>query len=499
MPLLHSSYLSKWYVVASRTPTKCIYVIKNSQRYLSSAQVTTALRPFYFLVHPDLFGRHPRAQHVNDSSLKVLNSHLDSLINHEKPRPVSLRFYVKNKKMQGILSTVALQLNKTSARDTVHGILREFDLPTKYVDSLPETLHQPDRKVTYHRPFNDFTRNFSPEEELCMTRRENLYTWLIKNMGEAERRLAVSEPIRQDIVRLRSWLIDELNLTKLSWQRGLGTTHLRGCLQGLTALTTHHQEIKEILQGRAVHFGSETGVSLEGNMVLSTSEVRNQWLKVICKLPEQEPMIRRIPGMQKAVSNALREIQVTHRKYQPFVLVEHYIQHLRRLVTSLGDYQGREGFPKSWPQTLSSLQLVVESAAGPLMLSPTGQILAPSSCPPWLLVNFITENMEQAQRIIDDYERIRDKEKDLYEKCKGELGLEFLEKDDSVMPNMMIECLERLLDSAYRLSPLLSGARLWITHYYAVMLDGELTLDAIVSESQLVNERVNERENNIQS
>ncbi|KAK8748515.1 hypothetical protein OTU49_015829, partial [Cherax quadricarinatus] len=122
----------------------------------------------------DLFGRHPRAQHVNDSSLKVLNSHLDSLINHEKPRPVSLRFYVKNKKMQGILSTVALQLNKTSARDTVHGILREFDLPTKYVDSLPETLHQPDRKVTYHRPFNDFTRNFSPEEELCMTRRENL-------------------------------------------------------------------------------------------------------------------------------------------------------------------------------------------------------------------------------------------------------------------------------------------------------------------------------------
>lgn len=44
-------------------------------------------------------------------------------------------------------------------------------------------------------------------------------------------------------------------------------------------------------------------------------------------------------------------------------------------------------------------------AAGPLMLSPTGQILAPSSCPPWLLVNFITENMDQAKEMISDYQR----------------------------------------------------------------------------------------------
>lgn len=72
--------------------------------------------------------------------------------------------------------------------------------------------------------------------------------------------------------------------------------------------------------------------------------------------------------------------------------------------------------------------------------------------------------------------RIRKKEKALYEKCKAKLGLEFLEKDDSVMPGMMVECLERLLESSYRLSPLLTGARLWVTHYYAVMVDGEVCI-----------------------
>ncbi|XP_042226480.1 T-cell activation inhibitor, mitochondrial-like isoform X2 [Homarus americanus] len=120
-----------------------LYEVKNSCWNLSSAQVTTALRPFYFLVHPDLFGQHPRAQHVNDAFLTLLNSHLDSLINHEKPRPLSLQFYIKNKKMQ-------------------------------------ESLHEPDRKIKWHQPFHGGSSTFNPEDELYSARlRENLNSWLI--------------------------------------------------------------------------------------------------------------------------------------------------------------------------------------------------------------------------------------------------------------------------------------------------------------------------------
>ena len=72
-------------------------------RGLSSGEVTTALRPFYFLVHPDLFGQHPRAQHINDTSLKLLNSHLDLLVNAQRPGPVNLQFYIRAKSMEGLL------------------------------------------------------------------------------------------------------------------------------------------------------------------------------------------------------------------------------------------------------------------------------------------------------------------------------------------------------------------------------------------------------------
>lgn len=37
---------------------------KNAVRALSTGEISTALRPFYFTVHPDLFGQYP-TQRVN--------------------------------------------------------------------------------------------------------------------------------------------------------------------------------------------------------------------------------------------------------------------------------------------------------------------------------------------------------------------------------------------------------------------------------------------------
>ncbi|XP_042858322.1 T-cell activation inhibitor, mitochondrial-like [Penaeus japonicus] len=389
------------------------------QKLLPSFVISSKSRQpyvFYFLVHPDLFGQFPRAQHINDASLKSLNSHLDSLINHKKPHDTTQYNTTQhnivhnttqhstihyNNLIQhiaaqsalytahGILHTVAVQLNKTTARATVHDLLSEFDLPTKYVDSLPEKAGKPDREIRWHHSFYDATGTINPYEDEYTAR--------------TRQKLVVARP---------------------------ETTHLRGCMQGLTALTAHHQEIKEILEGRAIHFGNETGISLSGSLVLSTSEVRNQWLKVCLNL------------CYVGSSNVIH----SHR------------------------------YPKSWPETLSNIQLVVESASGPLMVSPTGQILVPSSCPPAHLVNFITENMGEAERMINNYKSVRWREKALHQQCKKELGLDFLEKDDSVTPDMMAECLGRLLEASYRLSPLLSGARVWVTHYYTVMLDGEICI-----------------------
>ncbi|KAG9476107.1 hypothetical protein GDO78_002931 [Eleutherodactylus coqui] len=68
-----------------------------SHRSLSGADAAIALRPFYFAVHPDFFGRHPREREVNENSLKRLNGYLENL---QRPglgshKPAQLTFYVR--------------------------------------------------------------------------------------------------------------------------------------------------------------------------------------------------------------------------------------------------------------------------------------------------------------------------------------------------------------------------------------------------------------------
>uniref|UniRef100_A0A3Q3FGG1 DUF4460 domain-containing protein n=1 Tax=Labrus bergylta TaxID=56723 RepID=A0A3Q3FGG1_9LABR len=86
--LRHTLRLKRKHVAAHFVP----------HRSLSGAEAVNALRPFYFAVHPDFFGQHPREREVNENSLKRLNGYLDNL---QKPgsrslQPMKLTFYVRD-------------------------------------------------------------------------------------------------------------------------------------------------------------------------------------------------------------------------------------------------------------------------------------------------------------------------------------------------------------------------------------------------------------------
>lgn len=134
----------------------------------------------------------------------------------------------------------------------------------------------------------------------------------------------------------------------------------------------------------------------------------------------------------------------------------------------------QEGLPKEWPDRLSDHQLGVEPEAGPLMLSPTGQFLAPASCPPSLLVGFLTEHLGAAGQRRRLYCSQRRLETRLHATCLQALALESLSKEDDVTPDRMVVCCEGLLREAPALAPLLSGCRVHVSHYCSVMQDGLL-------------------------
>lgn len=99
---------------------------------------------------------------------------------------------------------------------------------------------------------------------------------------------------------------------------------------------------------------------------------------------------------ENTLSQVLRDIKIARRKFMPETLAQHYSSHLSRVITSVLDFLAKDKFPESWPETLKDYELVVESEAGPLMVSPTGQLILPSTCPGFLLVDFISKNIEEA-------------------------------------------------------------------------------------------------------
>ena len=205
--------------------------------------------------------------------------------------------------------------------------------------------------------------------------------WLRHNVEVAQTRMAKSEPMRLQTERLQDELCRELNLKDIQWDCGWDTTHKIGVLAAFNNLLRQHEDIKHILNDRTLVFGQDSGMSLEGQIILYTGEVRSNWLNVIRNIPNFQASLQHIPLVEKALSQNLRGIKIRRRPNQPLKLVENYKQQLMQLVTNVSDYLSRNKFPEKWPKSLEDYEICVDNESCPLTLSPRGQFIVPSSCP----------------------------------------------------------------------------------------------------------------------
>lgn len=139
--------------------------------------------------------------------------------------------------------------------------------------------------------------------------------------------------------------------------------------------------------GRKIVFAQASGVSLDGDVMLSTEDVQHNWLDVskLLKLvplllifiinyfdllsfqffkniPKQDEYLKHIPAYEAALSQVLRGIKISRRKFMPKAQVVHYAAYLRKVTTSMLDYLTHHShYPASWPTDLSNFEIVIES------------------------------------------------------------------------------------------------------------------------------------------
>lgn len=453
--------------------------------YKFTAQdASAALRPFFFIVHPDLFGQHPVERAVNENSLKCLNEFLASPSALQQGQPQQLIFFIRSISYSGeeCLREVKITLTTSDLRALVMKILNCFGLSDAHVPQEKQDDYQnANRPIDWHPSFYTAMGRENLHNSTNRPVVTTLRGWLRMNIERSRSHQEGMRYIQDDIARLLFKFQTDLQLQAIRFDSAWGIQHFRGCLMSFDRLfKTHPKFLKHVLKGKTLVFSNCTGVSRLGEVILSSEDVPQTWITMLKSVSAYEAVLARLPTMETKLSGLLCKVQVVRReKKLGHIMAEDYELLLNRVLNSLRrcqDYVASSFGEKD----LSHLQVRIEGESNPLMLSNFGQFLIPASVPGSMMVDFINENMDQAELILNDITNLLAQEEESRLEAMKCLGLSDLQKDESVTPAQMISCCSRLLEESWRLiDPVpssggvsLQKSKLRVSHYYSVMQDG---------------------------
>ncbi|XP_036394954.1 T-cell activation inhibitor, mitochondrial [Megalops cyprinoides] len=476
----------RWTMRRCSTPV-IVQILQKST--LSGAEAITALRPFYFAVHPDFFGQHPREREVNENSLKRLNGYLENL---QKPgtrslKPTKLTFYVRDtaEKKDEILDSgfrsVSFTLHTKDVLSTVVDVLRSCSLSMEHMEGLKSSA-EPDirsqetasafyRPIRWDKSYYAFTGYRDPEEELEQAKRvePTLSLWLRNNEAQATEKQKTSLPRREELKRLKKELCHKLGLTDIRWQRSWGVAHRCCQLQSLSRLSQQNPVSLHNLQGHTLVFTDQTGMNSSGHVMLGTMDVHHHWAKLFEQLPSYRALLQQTEWLKERISLLLGGIQVIHieRRGPLLALEEHY--------SSLSAFHKRllPRRPALHPRSLQDLAMSLESDRTSPILHELGHFIVPTACETQELQSVLQSQAQEARRRVKRREQLEAEEQEVVRSCRAELSLRSLQKEAGVSSQQMIPCCRRLLEER---PAQLQGLRLCVSHFYSVQQDGDLCI-----------------------
>ncbi|KAJ8290792.1 hypothetical protein GJAV_G00017620 [Gymnothorax javanicus] len=478
--------LLRWTMRASSKPVAVQILQKMA---LSGAEAVNALRPFYFAVHPDFFGQHPREREVNENSLKRLNGYLENL---QKPgirtiKPTKLTFYVreptetKDEILSSGFRSVSFTLSTKDILSTVLDVLRSCSLSMEHMQGLESSVgtegHLPEAGAAFYRPirwdksYYAFTGYRDPEQELEQARRvePTLSVWLRNHEVKAADKQKSSLPRREELKRLKTELCSKLSLTDVRWQRSWGVAHRCCQLQSLSRLSQQSPESLHNLRGHTLVFTDQSGMNASGHVMLGTMDVHHQWTKLFERLPSYRALLQQTEWLKERIGLLLGGIQMLHidRRGPLLTIEEHY--------SSLNAFHKRllPRRPALHPRSLQDLVMTLESDRSSITLHELGHFIVPTACETNQLLTVLQSQAQEARRRVKQRLKLEQEEQALVRVCRSQLSLSRLHKDPSVTSVQMIACCRRLLEER----PVqLLGLRLCISHFYSVQQDGDLCI-----------------------
>ncbi|XP_016982308.1 T-cell activation inhibitor, mitochondrial isoform X2 [Drosophila rhopaloa] len=472
-------------------------------RRLLSTDLVTALRPFYQAIQTDHLTGNPAEKRVNEESLRLLSSHLESLTGTSGsclPADGQLQFYITSESGLGSGSgsgsgeaggqvasrLVRVQVDRSllDPRAVIRNILRSCKLLPKeqekeqgqeMVKELEKVLRKKQLKPARERirpPQASVQPNFNALKELFVEpqKEHSLDTWMRQALARSQASEVTS--LRSKIEGLENSLVQLLGIRGTRYDCGCNMERYQDCLRSLQELAQDQGLSNQLaaLRNRFVVFAPYTGMSLEGDVMLFSGDSPSGWLAFLSEMRLHEEQLRLVPLYEKALSAVLLGIRIERRRApEPGCEARAYAGSLRRVIRAVSEHLKLEESVQELPATLQDHQLAVVPDSDAPKVSQTGLFLAPAHCSGPDLVEFICRNLEVASGRFSRYRRDIQVERQLWRQCQEELGLQRLSKDDSVTPDKMVVALRHLLQSGVKSC---RGLSLHITNYWSVPTDG---------------------------
>ncbi|XP_057292913.1 T-cell activation inhibitor, mitochondrial-like [Hydractinia symbiolongicarpus] len=434
-------------------------LLRGCQQLRCYSSSKRSLKKFYLTVHPDVFPHDSNEKKVNEESLKIFHSYLNSLERNISVPDTTLTFYQASNK--GDYSKVKLLLRGKSREDVIQDVLTVFNLPTD-IKVANQKYNVQEQEIIQNKYFGSLMfGNFKKDTQ------QTLESWLSKNNRVAQNNQIASEAIR--IVNIK-------RLQKLNKMYGVTnmlvdtTTYsyalVRSVLKQLEDVLGRYFESFTGLKGRVMVFGDFSGLDQWGRFVLNVFDVPESWKEALSSITRTTHLLQSIERVEKQLSDCCFGVKFSRIKsVSPSYPIKAYWSGLNSLLRNINTKSSTE-----MERVFDSVMVIPEWYDEFISISEEGFVKLPHQTSRNMLYIFLENNAENIQVKRRNYLRNLGKKNKALQTCKGELKLKYLSDDTAINTKQVLQACDKLCGLKDNVA--FKGLVLILSSYYSVSVDG---------------------------
>lgn len=230
-------------------PSKNLPNLQNTCN-LSAQQVAAALRPFYFAVHPDRFGKDPEIRLKNEKSLQIFNGYLNDLFPNSSTtiRPVKVQFSImKNDK----LHDVCINLSGKDPHQIVEDALKNLNLDIKNLPKSKSRLNNFYESTTTSGIDEMWKR--MKENDIKIRKKKgfyikpnDLFANLVKNRDLALSKMKSYKKLQEHLHDEIEYMTSKLKMKEIIWSINWDQSYMRRCLTNIDQMINHSSKDEKL-------------------------------------------------------------------------------------------------------------------------------------------------------------------------------------------------------------------------------------------------------------